>query len=78
MVRHRRRGLNHARRQQYLRLSRAGRLGFAGLTAGLLGMRLIGIDFALPGSLLLAVAVIVGLRARHCLPRRAEQGRRSL
>ena len=67
MLRHRRRGLNYARRQQYRRLSRAGRLGLAGLTAGLFGMLLIGIDFALPGSLLLAVAVIVGLRARHWL-----------
>ena len=65
MPRHRRRGLNYARRQQYRRLSRAGRLGFAGLTVGLLGMRLISIGFALPGWLLLAVAVIVGLRARH-------------
>lgn len=67
MLRHRRRGLNYARRQQYRRLSRAGRLGFAGLTAGLLGTRLISIGFALPGWLLLAVAVIAGLRARHWL-----------
>src|SRR5579863_7211018 len=67
MLRHRRRGLNYARRQQYRRLSRAGRLGFAGLTAGLLAMLLISVGFALPGWLLLAVAVIVGLRARHWL-----------
>ena len=59
--------MNYARRQQYRRLCRAGRLGFAGLTAGLLAMRLIRIGFALPGWLLLAVAVILGLRARHWL-----------
>jgi Nuclease-related domain len=60
MLRHRGRGSNYARRQQYRRLCRAGRLGLAGLTAGLFGMLLIAIDFALPGCLLLAVAVIVG------------------
>src|SRR5947209_17100697 len=67
MLRHRGRGLNYARRQQYRRLCRAGRLGLAGLTAGLFGLLLIAIDFALPGCLLLAVAVIAGLRARHWL-----------
>jgi hypothetical protein len=53
-------------------------LRFAGLTVGLLAMLLIGIGFALPGWLLLAVAVIVGLRAGHwlSLAGRSRVGRR--
>ena len=57
--------MNYARRQQYRRLSRAGRLALAGLTVALLAMLLLSIGFALPGGLLLALAVTIGFRARH-------------
>jgi nuclease-like protein len=59
--------MNYARRQQYRRLSRAGRLAVAGVTVALLGMLLLSIGFALPGGLLLALAVTVGVRARYWL-----------
>jgi hypothetical protein len=59
--------MNYARRQQYRRLSRAGRLALAGLTVAVLGMLLLSIGFALPGWLLLALAVTIGLRARYWL-----------
>ncbi len=59
--------MNYARRQQYRRLSRAGRLALAGLTVALLGMLLLSIGFALPGGLLLAPAVTIGFRARYWL-----------
>jgi hypothetical protein len=79
MLRNRGRGLNYARRQQYRRLSRAGRLGLAGRMAGLFGMLLLAIDFALPA---LPAPGRRGhrrsARSALTLPRRAEQGRRSL
>jgi Nuclease-related domain len=59
--------MNYARRQQYRRLSRAGRLALAGLTVALLGMLLLSLGFALPGGLLLALAVTIGFRARSWL-----------
>ena len=59
--------MNYARRQQYRRLSRAGRLALGGMIAALLGTLLMTTGFALPGGLLLTVAVTVGLRARHWL-----------
>jgi hypothetical protein len=59
--------VNYARRQQFRRLFGAGRLALVGMTIALLGMLLLGIGFALPGWLLLAAAVTVGLRARHWL-----------
>ena len=62
-----RRGVNHARRQQYRRLSRAGRLGLTSTVAAVLGLLAVTAGAALPGVVLLAVAVIVGLRARHWL-----------
>jgi hypothetical protein len=57
--------MNYARRQQYRRLSRAGRLGLAGVTVALLAMLLLSIGFALPGGLLLALAATIGVRARY-------------
>jgi hypothetical protein len=59
--------MNYARRQQYRRLSRAGGLVLAGVTVALLGALLLSIGFALPGGLLLALAVTVGFRARYWL-----------
>jgi hypothetical protein len=59
--------VNQARRQQHRRLSRAGRLGLTGTAAPVLGLLAVTAGAALPGVVLLAVAVIVGLRARHWL-----------
>jgi multisubunit Na+/H+ antiporter MnhB subunit len=61
------RRLNYARRQQYRRLSRAGSLALAGVLAALLAMLLVSIGFALTGGLLLAIAVVFGIRAHHWL-----------
>ncbi len=59
--------MNYARCQQYRRLSRAGRLVLGGMIAALLGALLLTMGLALPGGLLLTIAVTVGLRARHWL-----------
>jgi Nuclease-related domain len=59
--------VNYARRQQYRRLSCAGRLALAGVTVTLLAMLLLSIGFALPGGLLLVLAVTIGFRARYWL-----------
>jgi hypothetical protein len=59
--------MNYARRQQYRRLSHAPRLGLAGAAAALLGLLMVSVGAALPGGLLLAVAVVLGLHARHWL-----------
>ena len=59
--------MNYARRQQYRRLSRAGRSTLAGATLAVLGMLLLSIGFALPGGLLLALAVTIGFRTRYWL-----------
>ena len=61
------RAVNHARRQQYRRLSRAGRLGLSGTATAVLGLFLLSTGAALPGALVLAAAVTLGLRARHWL-----------
>ena len=61
------RSVNSARRQQYRRLSRAGRLAWGAMIAALMGTLLLTMGFALSGGLLLTVAVTVGLRARHWL-----------
>lgn len=61
------RGLNYARRQQYRRLARAGRLGLAGTAAAILGLLVVGVGAASLGLLLLAVALLLGLRARRWL-----------
>jgi hypothetical protein len=63
----RERRLNYARRQRYRRLSRAGSLVLAGVLAALLAMLLVSTGFALPGGLLLAIAVVFGIRAHHWL-----------
>jgi hypothetical protein len=60
-------GVNYARRQQYRRLSRAGRLGLVSTAAAALGLLIVSRGAALPGALLVAVAVVVALRARHWL-----------
>jgi hypothetical protein len=66
------RGVNHARRQQYRRLSRAGRLGLAGTGLAVLGLFAVRTGAAFAGALLLVIAVMLGLRARRWLvPRRA-------
>lgn len=59
--------MNYARGQQYRRLSRAGRVGLVSTTAVALGLLVVSAGAALPGVLLLAVAVRLGLRARHWL-----------
>jgi len=61
------RGANHARRQQYRRLSRAGRLGLTSIVAAIFGLFAVRIGAALPGALFLTIAVVLGLRARHWL-----------
>lgn len=57
----------HARRQQYRRLSRAGRLGLSSAAAALIGLLLVRVGFAVPGGLLLVIAGVLGLRARRWL-----------
>jgi len=61
------RGVNHARRQQYRRLSRAGRLGLAGTVMVVLGLFALRSGAVLPGTLLLVVAGMLGIGARHWL-----------
>jgi hypothetical protein len=60
-------GLNYARHQQYRRLARAGRLGLASAAAALVGLLVVVVGAAPLGLLLLAVAVVLGLRARRWL-----------
>jgi hypothetical protein len=59
--------LNYARRQEYRRLARAGRLGVASAAAAIVGLLVVGVGAASLGLLLLAVAVVLGLRACRCL-----------
>jgi hypothetical protein len=59
--------MNYARRQQYRRLSRAGRLGLVSAGAAGLALFLVRVGAAGLGALLLVVAGVVGLRARHWL-----------
>jgi hypothetical protein len=59
-------GLNYARRHQYRRLFRAGRLGLASAAAALLGLIVVSVGASLAGGILL-VAVMLGLRAGHWL-----------
>jgi hypothetical protein len=70
---------NYARRQQYRRLSRAGRLGLTSLAATALGLLVASSGAVLPGGLLVAVAGVVALRARRwlVLARRSSVGARS-
>ena len=71
--------MNHARRQQYRRLTRAGRAGLVSTASVGLGLYLIAADAAVPGAGLLAVAIVLGLRVRHwlSLARRSQVGARS-
>jgi hypothetical protein len=59
--------VNYPRRQQYRRLSRAGRSALASVAAVFLGLLLVRVGFGLPGGLLLGAAFVIGLRARHWL-----------
>jgi hypothetical protein len=63
----RRPGMNYARRQQLRRLSRAGRFVLASTAAAVPGLFVLISGAALPGALLLAIAVKLGLRASHWL-----------
>jgi hypothetical protein len=71
--------VNYARRQQYRRLSRAGRAGLVSAASVALGLFLIAAGAALPGAVLLAVAIVLGLRVRHwlSLSGRSQVGARS-
>jgi Nuclease-related domain len=63
----RRRGTNYPRRQEYRRVSHAGRLALtSGAVAGL-ALFLVAMRAALPAVPLLAIAVTLGIRARHWL-----------
>jgi Nuclease-related domain len=59
--------VNYAQRQGYRRLSRAGRSAVAGAAATVVGILAVRIGLTLAGGLLLAIAVVLGLRARHWL-----------
>jgi hypothetical protein len=59
--------VNYARRQQYRRLARAIRLGLASAAAALVGLLVVAVGSAALGLLLLAVAAVLGLRARRWL-----------
>jgi hypothetical protein len=71
--------LNYARRQKRRRLWRAGRLALAAIGSAPLGLALVSAGLALPGGLLLGVAVMLGLHAHHwlSLARRSAVGARS-
>ena len=66
--------MNHARRQQYRRVFRAGRLALTGVPAAVLGLYLLAAGAAAPGAALLVLAVMLGLRARHWLSLAARSG----
>lgn len=59
--------MNYARRQGYRRLSRAGRSAVAVAAAAVVGILAVGIGLTLAGGLLLAIAGMLGRRARHWL-----------
>jgi hypothetical protein len=59
--------VNYARRQQYRRLSHAGKAGLGSVIAALLGLAVASAGAAALGGLLLLAAVGLGLRARHWL-----------
>ena len=66
--------MNHARRQQYRRIVRAGRLALMSVPAAILGLYLLGAGTALPGAAVLVLAIMVGFRARHWLSLAARSG----
>ena len=59
--------MNYARRQQYRRLSPAGKAALGSVVAGLLGLAVASAGAAALGGLLLLMAVGLGLYARHWL-----------
>ncbi len=59
--------MNYARRQEYRRLSRAGRAAAGSVAAALLALVAAGAGAAPPAGLLLLTAVGLGLYARHWL-----------
>ena len=71
--------MNYARRQQYRRLSHAGKAALGSAVAALLGLVVASAGAAALGGLLLLTAVGLGLYARHwlSLARRSRVGARS-
>jgi hypothetical protein len=71
--------VNYARRQQYRRLSHAGKAALGSVVAGLLGLAVAIAGAAALGGLLFLTAVGLGLYARHwlSLARRSRVGARS-
>ncbi|MGO9751986.1 MAG: nuclease-related domain-containing protein [Solirubrobacteraceae bacterium] len=71
--------MNYARRQQYRRLSRAGKVGLGSAAATLLGIAVAGAGAAALAGVLLLIAVGLGLYARHwlSLAHRSRVGARS-
>ena len=71
--------MNYARRQQYRRLSHAGKAALGSVVAGLLGLAVASAGAAALAGLLLLMAVGLGLWARHwlSLARRSRVGARS-
>jgi hypothetical protein len=59
--------VNYARRQQYRRLSHAGKAALGSVVAGLLGVVVASAGAAMLGGLLLLAAVGLGFYARHWL-----------
>jgi hypothetical protein len=59
--------VNYARRQQYRRLSRAGKAALGSVVAGLLGLAVASAGAAALGGLLLLMAVGLAFYARHWL-----------
>ncbi|MGI8572687.1 MAG: hypothetical protein ACR2L9_08720, partial [Solirubrobacteraceae bacterium] len=59
--------MNYARRQQYRRLSHAGKAGLGSVTAALFGLVIASAGAAALAGLLLLAAVGLGLDARHWL-----------
>ncbi len=66
--------MNYPLRQQRRRVARGARLGLAGAAAGVLGGFVVTSGAVTPGALLLAVAILLGLRARHWLSLAARSG----
>jgi hypothetical protein len=71
--------VNYARRQQYRRLSHAGRATLGSVVVGLLGLVVANAGAAVLGGLILLTAVWLGFYARHwlSLARRSRVGARS-
>ena len=59
--------MNYARRQQYRRLSHAGKAGLGSVIAALFGLAVVIAGASALGGLLLLMSVGLGLYARHWL-----------